>query len=204
MTISAHIPHCNVYLCWVRLSKHSLHYIHWLLRNITHVCGKQTCMVATYHASGDTLRWLWLCDCWLWCIPGRAPKGEEPTGGAEEEGAAQAGSPQVRPGSGSLGSHHCHHAVLCCFSVLCHVLSCSAVLVIDVASGDTVSRPLQRKCPMSDPPLTYKYQWGFRELHFLLAEKGKTQHISCKCQGKHGDRRHEVHLRLLPFTCLNL
>ncbi len=46
---------------------------------------------------------------------------------------------------------------------------------------------------MSDPLLTYNYH-HFRTLHFLLAEKGKTDHISRKYQGKHEDRQHEVHL----------
>lgn len=163
-----------------------------------HLCmlGK-TCAVAACHASGCVL---W-CDCWLWCIAGWAPGGEEATGGAEEGGAAQAGSLQVSPGSGSLGSHHCHRAVLCCF-VCCVVffLALQWISVIDVASDDTISRPLQRKRPMSDPLLTYNYHWSLRKLHFLLAEKGKTEQISHKYQGKREDRRHEVHL-WLPSLC---
>lgn len=145
-----------------------------------------------------------LCaHCRLWCIAGWAPGGEEATGRWEEEGAVQAGSAQVSPGSGSL-SHHSHCVVLCCF-VCCAVffLALQCILVIDVASNDTISKPLQRKRPVSDPLLTYNYQWSLSTLHFLLAEQGKTMIISCKYQGKHEDRWHKVHLWLPPFTDSN-
>lgn len=53
-----------------------------------------------------------MCDRSLSLVAGGAPGGEEPAGGAQEEGAVQAGSHQVRPGSGSLGSPHCRCAVV--------------------------------------------------------------------------------------------
>lgn len=90
--------------------------------NITHACLKKQDL---YGGCMPHIQ-LW-CDCWLSYVAGWAAGGEKATGGAEEEGAAQGGSPQVSQGSGSLGSHHCHCAVLFCFCVPCCVLSCSAM-----------------------------------------------------------------------------
>lgn len=45
------------------------------------------------------------------------------------------------------------------------------ILVINVASSDTISRPLQRKRPMSAPLLTYNYIIYFIKLHFLWQKK---------------------------------
>lgn len=135
---------------------------HWSLRKITHTCG-------WWHTAVTMNVWLLVvmhCRLNAW----RRGTSRRSRGGRSSWGRITSGQTWIR---------FTWVSSLCCF----YMLWC----VIDVASGDTISRPLQRKRPVSDPPLTYNSQWSFSELHFLVAEKGTTQHISCKCQGKYED-----------------